>query len=62
MLQAQLSALESADALTTKDDDNIKIGSSTFDDSDINPEKLRTAHQAWVLLINTCKRVAFDIF
>ena len=59
--QAQLSALGCAEALSAKDDHDIKIRSGNFDSSSANPKQLRTAYQAWVSLITTCKGVAFDI-
>ena len=58
---AQLSALGCAAALTAQGDDDLKIGRSDFTDDEADPEQLRTAHQAWVSLITTCKGVAFDI-
>ena len=61
MHQAQLSALECAEAPSAKDDHDMKIGSGDFDRSSVDPERLRKPHQAWVLLITTCKGVAFDI-
>lgn len=61
MHQAQLCALGCIDALTAKVDDDIKIGISVLDISDINSEQLRAAHQAWVSLITTYKGVAFNI-
>lgn len=61
VLQAQLCAFGRADALTAKDDDHKKIGSSEFKSSGVDPKQLRAVHQAWVSLITTCKGVAFDI-
>ena len=59
--QAQISALGCAEALSEKYDHDIKIGSGDFGRSSVDPERLRTAHQAWVSLITTCEGVAFDI-
>ena len=61
MHQTHLCALRCGDALTTKGDDGIEIGSSYSDSSDIDPQQLRAAHQAWVLLVTACKGVALDI-
>ena len=58
---AQLSALGCAAALTAQGEDDLKIGRSDFIDYEADPEQLRTAHQALVSLITTCKGVAFDI-
>ena len=58
--QAQLSALGCAEALSAKDDHDIKIWSDDFDSSSVDSERLRTAHQASVWLITTCEGVAFD--
>ena len=44
-----------------KDDHDIKVGSGNFERSNVHPELLQTAHQAWVSLTTTCKGVAFDI-
>ena len=59
--QAQLSALGCAEVLSVKGDHDIKIGGDDFHRSSVDPERLRTAHQAWVSLITTCKKVALDI-
>ena len=60
MHQAQLSALGCAEALSAKDDHDIKIGGGDFDRSSVDPERLRRARQEWVSLITTCKGDAFD--
>lgn len=36
-----------ADALTKKGEDDAKISSGDLEVSDVNPEQLRAAHQAW---------------
>ena len=41
--QAQLSALECAETLSAKGNDDIEIGSGDFDSSIVDPERLRTA-------------------
>lgn len=44
--QVQLRAFRCADALTEMDDDNIKVGSSRFDVSDVNSQRLQVVHWA----------------
>lgn len=62
MHQVQLCLFGCADALTSMDDDNIKVGSSSFDNSDNDPQNLQAVHRAWVSLITTCKEATFVIF
>lgn len=47
--------------MTVKGDEDIKVSAGSFDDSDYDPVRLRAAHQAWVILITTCKGVAYGI-
>ena len=59
--RAQLSALGCADALTETAGSETKVNRDDFDRGSANPDRLRKAQQAWVLLVTSCKGVAFDI-
>ena len=56
--RTQLSALGCADVLTETE---AKVNRDDFDRGSADPDRLRTAQQAWVSLITSCKGVAFDI-
>ena len=59
--RVQLSALGCADALTETAGSETKVNRDDFDRGSADPERLRKAQQAWVLLVTSCKGVAFDI-
>ena len=57
----QLSALGCADAFTEIAGDKRKVNRDDFDRDRADPDRLHKAQQAWVLLVISCKGVAFDI-
>ena len=59
--RAQLSALGCADELTETAGDETKVNHDDFDHGSVDPDQLHKAQQAWVLLVTSCKGVAFDI-
>ena len=59
--RVQLSALECADALMETAGDETKVNRDDFDRGSVDPDRLHKAQQAWVSLVTSCKRVAFDI-
>lgn len=62
MHQVQHYAPGCVDGSIANGEDDVKLGMENFGASNINPERLRTAHPAWVLLITTCKVWPFTSF
>ena len=58
--RAQLSALGCVDAFTETADDETKVNCDDFDRGSVDPNQLSKAQHAWVSLVTSCKRVAFD--
>ena len=58
--RAQLSALGCADALAETAGGETKVNHDDFDRGSVDPDQLHKAQQAWVSLVTSCKRAAFD--
>ena len=56
-----MSSLGCEDVLTTPAAQDLKVGTETFDGSQVHPKTLQKAKQVWVSLITACKGVAFEI-
>ena len=39
----------------------LSVGADVFDSSNVDPVRLRNAHAAWMILINSCSRMALEI-
>ena len=59
--RAQLSALACAGELMETAGDEKKVSRDDFGRGSADPDQLHRAQQAWVLLVTSCKGVAFDI-
>ena len=47
--------------LTAAVGDGLSVGADVFDSSNVDPVRLRTAHAAWMILINSCSEMALEI-
>ena len=57
--QARASGFENE--LTAAVGDGLSVGADVFDSSNVDPVKLRNAHPAWMILINSCSGMALEI-
>ena len=47
--------------LTAAVGDGLSVGADVFDSSNVDPVRLRNAHAAWMILINSCSGMALEI-
>ena len=47
--------------LTAAVGDGLSVGADVFDSSNIEPVRLRNAHAAWIILINSCSGMGLEI-
>ena len=47
--------------LTAAVGDGLSVGADVFDSSNVDPVRLRNAHVAWMILINSCRGMALEI-
>ena len=59
LYQARASGFENE--LTAAVGDGLSVGADVFDSSNVDPVRLRNAHAAWMILINSCSRMALEI-
>ena len=59
MYQARASGFESE--LTAAVGEGLNVGADVFDSSNVDPVRLRNAHAAWMILINSCSGIALEI-
>ena len=59
LYQARASGLENE--LTAAEGDGLSVGAYVFDNSNVNPMRLRNAHVAWMTLINSRSGMALKI-
>ena len=57
--QARASGFENE--LTATVGDGLSVGADVFDSSNVDPVRLRNAHAAWMILINSCSGMALEI-
>ena len=57
--QARASGFESE--LTAAVGEGLNVGADVFDSSNVDPVRLRNAHAAWMILINSCSGMAIEI-
>ena len=57
--QARASGFENK--LTAAVGDGLSVGADVFDSSNVDPVRLRNAHAAWMILINSCSGMALEI-
>ena len=57
--QARASGFESE--LTAAVGEGLNVGADVFDSSNVDPVRLRNAHAAWMILINSCSGMALEI-
>ena len=41
--------------------DGLSVGADVFDSSNVDPVRLRNAHAAWMILVNSCSRMTLEI-
>ena len=41
--------------------EGLNVGADVFDSSNVDPVRLRNAHAAWMILINSCSGMALEI-
>ena len=59
LYQARASGFENE--LTAAVGDGLGVGADVFDSSNVDPVRLRNAHAAWMILINSCSGMALEI-
>ena len=59
LYQARASGFENE--LTAAVGDGLSVGADVFDSSNVDPVRLRNAHAAWMILINSCSGMALEI-
>ena len=59
LYQARTSDFE--DELTATEGDGLSVGANIFDSSNVDPVRLRNAHVAWMILINSCSGMTLKI-
>ena len=59
LYQARASGFENE--LTAAVRDGLSVGADVFDSSNVDPVRLRNAHAAWMILINSCSGMALEI-
>ena len=59
LYQARASGFENE--LTAAVGDGLSVGADVFDSSNVDPVRLRNAHAAWMILINSCSGTALEI-
>ena len=59
LYQARASGFE--DELTAAKGGGLSVGADVFDNSDVDPVRLRNAHVTWMTLINSCSGIALEI-
>ena len=59
LYQARASGFENE--LTPAEGDGLSVGADVFDNSNVDPVRLRNVHVAWVTLINSCSGMALNI-
>ena len=59
LYQARASGFESE--LTAAVGEGLNVGADVFDSSNVDPVRLRNAHAAWMILINSCSGMALEI-
>ena len=59
LYQARASGFEKE--LTAAVGDGLSVGADVFDSSNVDPVRLRNAHAAWMILINSCSGMALEI-
>ena len=59
MYQARASDFENE--LTAAEGGGLSVGADIFDSSNVDPVRLRNAHVAWMILINSCSGMALEI-
>ena len=59
LYQARASGFENE--LTAAVGDGLSVGADVFDSSNVDPVRLRNAHAAWMILINSCSGMAPEI-
>ena len=47
--------------LTAAVGEGLNVGADVFDSSNVDPVRLRNAHAAWMILINSCSGMALEI-
>ena len=59
LYQARASGFENE--LTAAVGDGLSVRADVFDSSNVDPVRLRNAHAAWMILINSCSGTALEI-
>ena len=59
MYQARACGVE--DELTAAEGDWLSVGTDDFDNSNVDPVRLRNVHVAWMTLVNSCRGMALEI-
>ena len=59
LYQARASCFENE--LTAAVGDGLSVGADVFDSSNVDPVRLRNAHAAWMILINSCSGMTLEI-
>ena len=59
LYQAKASGFENE--LTAAVGNGLSVGADVFDSSNVDPVRLRNAHAAWMILINSCSGIALEI-
>ena len=59
LYQARASGFENE--LSEAVGDGLSVGADVFDSSNVDPVRLRNAHAAWMILINSCSGMALEI-
>ena len=49
------------DELIAPEGEGLSVGADVFDNSSVDPLRLRNAHAAWMVLINRCRGMALEI-
>ena len=49
------------DELTAAEGDGLSVGANVIDSSNVDPVRLRNAHVAWMILINSCSGMTLKI-
>ena len=60
LYQARASGFEN-ELTTAAVGDGLSVGADVFDSSNVDPVRLRNAHAAWMILINSCSGMALEI-
>ena len=59
LYQARASGFENK--LTAAVGDGLSVGADVFDSGNVDPVRLRNAHAAWMILINSCSGMSLEI-